>query len=401
MKIILIHSIYKPYARGGAEVVAQNIVDGLKKRGDEVVVITLGYQNVCEEIDGVKVYRVRPFNFFNFLDINRQPAGLRFVWHLIDMFNVVQARRVKKILLLEKPDLVYSHGLMGLGYLIPRTVKKLNIRHVHRIFDMQLIHPSGLYNEKDGMPMVEKILSPAYRYFCKKLFGSPEVLIFPSAYIRGIYDRFDFFPRSTKVVLANPVSGDVVSAGRRESDKNFNVIFLGQVEEYKGIFELLEVFKNLSPSSVLHVVGDGHDLARARLVAKDMGNIKFYGQLSHSDMNDQIWPLADLLVNPSKVTESFGMVVIEAYAHGVPVMASAIGALPELVRDGYTGYLIDSQNGAMIRRWQDKLNFVVSHPEIVAGMKENCLAEANKYSIDAYLNKFMELVETDVHPSPF
>ena len=131
MKVAVIHSIYKPYYRGGAETVVENIVTGLKSKGEEVFVITLGYENKVEEIDGVKVYRIKPFNLFNYLDINSKPVWLRLPWHIIDMFNDVTAWKIYKILESEKPDLALTHNLKGLSYYIPRLLKTLKIKNIY------------------------------------------------------------------------------------------------------------------------------------------------------------------------------------------------------------------------------------------------------------------------------
>mgnify|MGYP007077492550 CR=1 FL=1 len=77
MKVCLINAIYKPYTRGGAEVLSEKIVQGLKSQGHEVFVITNGHANVEDEVDGVPVFRLSPSNLFSFLDINDQPLCKR------------------------------------------------------------------------------------------------------------------------------------------------------------------------------------------------------------------------------------------------------------------------------------------------------------------------------------
>jgi len=135
MKLAIIHSIYKPYSRGGAEVVVENIANGFKKNGNDVLVIALGYKNEIKDVDGVKVYYIKPFNLFNFLDINSKPAWFRLPWHIIDMINDVQTWRIYKILKQENPDLVLTHNLKGLGYYIPWLLKIMKLRHIHTIHD--------------------------------------------------------------------------------------------------------------------------------------------------------------------------------------------------------------------------------------------------------------------------
>ena len=92
MKIALINSLYKPYRRGGAEVVFSNIVKELKYDGHDVFVITISAKPEKTSyfvtiMDNIRVYRFFPRNIFSFVDINSQPLWKRVIWHIIDMFN--------------------------------------------------------------------------------------------------------------------------------------------------------------------------------------------------------------------------------------------------------------------------------------------------------------------------
>ena len=385
MKIAFLHSIYKPYARGGAEVVAQNIVEGLKKRGEDVFVISLGRQNKIEEIDGVKVYRLKSFNLFNFLDINRQPVWLRLPWHLIDMFNFIQTKKIKNILLEEKPDLVFMQGLKGLSYWLPRTLKKMKIKHLYRVFDMQLIHPTGLLFDNENR--FTAALARVYKMFCRWLFDSPELVVFPSHYVKSVYESNNFFKKSRKEVWPNPVVfSQSFTAGDRskQSPDTFNILFLGQVEEYKGIFKLIEAIGGLEGDWALNVVGDGQALPEAKNRALECHKIKFWGRLSQVELEENIWPITDLLVNPSQVPETFGLVVAEANAHCVPTLVAGRGALPELVQEGETGWVEVNGN------WRGKIKWCLDNRSALSVMRQSCMRQAQKYDLENYLNKLLE-----------
>src|SRR3989344_6678796 len=121
-KICLIHSLYNPYKRGGAEVVVEIIIRELLKLGHEVVLITIGRKEGIQRDGKLTIYRIKPLNVFSFLDINERPVWLRLFWHPIDVFNLNSYFKVKKILQNEKPAVVMTHNLKGMGYLIPRAI---------------------------------------------------------------------------------------------------------------------------------------------------------------------------------------------------------------------------------------------------------------------------------------
>jgi glycosyltransferase involved in cell wall biosynthesis len=387
-KIAIIHSIYKPDTRGGAEVVVESIARGLKEKNEDVFVIAVGRENKKEDIDGVKVYRIKPFNLFNFLDINQKSIGLRFFWHIWDMFNDVQAWRVYKVLRDEKPDVVMTHNLKGLGYYIPWLLKIMKIDHIHTVHDAQLLHPSGLTDSEANLSFLARF----YAWSSRRLFGSPRVVIFPSKYSQEIYNKWGFFKESERVVLGNPVNIGGVKTGKTKNSK-LNLLFLGQVEEYKGIMELIQAIKRLKKENdkldiVLHVVGSGGAFNSAKEAAGSLldETVMFYGRLDSQGLESDIWPKIDILVNPTKVPESFGMVVLEAFSHGVPVIASRMGALPELVSDD-CGFLVKSGN---VDELKDKIKFILDNQNILASMSKNCSEKVKEYDIEVYLTRLAE-----------
>lgn len=420
MKIVVIHPIFQPETRGGAEVAVDNIVAGLLAAGHNVVVICVGRKDVSEisanyfpdQNESLTVYRIKPFNLFNFLDINSQPAWRRLPWHIIDMFNINQARRVKDILCQENPDLVLTHNLKGLGYLIPRAIKKLKLKHAHTIHDMQLLHPSGLLVETGHAPSLPVAI---YRWFCRWLFGSPETVAFPSEYIKAVYERYGFFKKSHKVVIGNPIQFPIFNLKFSKKteilNSKFQILFLGQVEAYKGIFELIEALKGVTGDWALNVVGDGKALPKAKILAQEATpdalsgalagpRIKFWGRLGQSELEKKIWPRINILVNPSLTNESFGMVVVEAYAHGVPALVSGRGALSELVREGETGFVVSSSpfkrgrlgGGDSVESWREKIDWCLTHRREIEGMREKCIKEAEKYKLENYLNRLLNYI---------
>ncbi len=385
MKIALIHSLYRPYRRGGAEVAVETIAAGLQALGHRVIIITVGYQPALEEIAGVKVYRIKPFNLFNFLDINKQPIAKRFFWHIIDMFNDIQAWRIYKVLKQERPDFLWGHNLKGLGYYVPCLAKILKIKYVQTIHDMQYLHPSGLLADYQRLGLGARL----YGFFCRRLLASPGLVIFPSKFMKRIYDSNGFFPRSREAVLGNPIALPPPLPPRTDGRTTISCLYLGQVEMYKGVMDLIEAFKELRGAVTLNVVGEGSALESAEIMAKDDERIKFWGRLDREGLEQNIWPSIDLLINPSQVSESFGLVVLEAFAHGLPAVACDIGALPELVVDGQTGWLVPPADKEALR---SKLQEIIDGRLISEEMKERCLARARDFEVGHYLERVLKLI---------
>jgi glycosyltransferase involved in cell wall biosynthesis len=219
MKICLISNLYPPITRGGAEKIAQTAADGLKKAGHEVFVISTkpwggrkSLKPTTSDEGGIKIYRFYPLNIFYYLNDYKHHALWRMKWHFLDMFNLQSARVVKNILKKEKPELVMTHNLKGIGFLIPRAINKLGIKHIHTLHDVQLAVPSGLIIKGRENNWQQKIfLRKWYEAICRRLFGSPDVVVSPSKWLLEFYIKKGFFKNSKKIVLPNPVAPGVIA----------------------------------------------------------------------------------------------------------------------------------------------------------------------------------------------
>lgn len=384
MKIVVINNRYKPDHRGGAEVVTESIARGLVQLGHDVSVIAVGRKQIEEEIDGIRVYRIKPFNLFNFLDIDRYPVWLRLPWHVIDTFNDLQTWRIFKVLEKIQPDLVITNNLKGLGYYISWVLKIMKIKHIHLVHDHQLIHPSGLYDSGKKL----SLFATGYMRICRWLFGSPDAVIYPSRFIQNNYQRYKFFPNSKQEVIGNPLSIDFNFNPEQKFDCPRQVIFgyLGQLQEYKGVKILLDAFARVTGDHQLWIIGSGPLADLVRQAASTDQRIKFYDWLDQTELREKIWSRLNVLVQPSLTAESFGMTVIEAQSHGIPALASRIGALPELVDQGRTGWLVEPGD---VDQLAQNMQQIAEHYCGYGSIRINAFNQAKEFDLDQYLNKLL------------
>jgi glycosyltransferase involved in cell wall biosynthesis len=118
------------------------------------------------------------------------------------------------------------------------------------------------------------------------------------------------------------------------------VCYVGRLMQEKGIRVLLEAWATLKDvNKELLICGQGPDLEYVRIFARDEPSVKWRGFLGGDEVL-KIVQASMVLVNPSLVPETFGRVVVEAFACGTAVIASRVGGLPELVLEG-TGFLVE------------------------------------------------------------
>ena len=162
----------------------------------------------------------------------------------------------------------------------------------------------------------------------------------------------DEFSTENIIVRGNCLADPGIGLPTRDK----RIVYVGRLSPEKGVETLLHAAKTLDGE--LEIIGDGPD--RQRLEAINDGKAKFLGALHPAQVFARI-KTATALAVPSRSYEGFPMVVLEAMATGTPVIASKIGSLAEIVRDGETGILVDPLN---VEAWNKGLSFLLSDSEV-------------------------------------
>lgn len=346
MKIGLLHNLSGEYSRGGAETAVNIMADNLRADGQRVFMITTRPKSekvkmtdngrvsgndrikIDEKSAEAKIYYINS----EFYNLNKHSRLYRAFWQIGNIFAFKKAGEIKKILELEKPDLVITHNLMGLGFMVPSVLRQLNIRHEHWLHDLQLIHPSGLmiFGQEQK---INRLSAKIYQALTRALFASPIKVTSPSDWLLEMHKQRGFFKDSEHEVKPFVWPGaDASLPNKTGPAKNF--LFIGQVEEQKGIFLLINAFKKITrPELTLTIAirGGGSSLEKARAAASADARIKFLGPLSYEE-TEKVKAASDCLIVPSLCYENSPTTIYGAQAAGLPVIASRLGGIPELMK---------------------------------------------------------------------
>lgn len=387
MKVCLISNLYPPHARGGAEIVAKAVSEGFRDVGHEVIFITLGRKAEIIQEAGMTFFKIKPFNIFSYLDIRGIPFFLRAPWHLIDMFNIFGRQKIKKILETEKPNLVMTHNLKGIGFLIPKLLKTLNICHVHILHDVQLSRPSGIIYYGREKPFL--ILDKFYEKVCVRLFGSPALIISPSQWLLDYYNKRGFFPLSKKKVLRNPIDRIYTPMKKNLGEKRI-LLFAGQLTESKGIHFLIETLKEWKRDDwILKIAGIGNREKDLKKLVEGDNRFQWYGYVKPVFLG-RLLEQADCTLIPSLCYENSPMIIYESFARGVPVIASDIGGISEVVTDHVNGFTFEPKDQD---NFLQTLEFFLNHPEKRQKLRENAIQTVQGLTKDQYVRKIFECMK--------
>jgi glycosyltransferase involved in cell wall biosynthesis len=168
-------------------------------------------------------------------------------------------------------------------------------------------------------------------------------------------------------------------------------LFVGRLSPEKGVGTLLAAWERPGDLMPLRIVGDGPLAGEVGHAAKNLDGVEWLGK----QPRERVLALmrgASLLIFPSTCYENFPVTIVEAYAVGLPVIASNLGGMSSLIDDGRTGLHFrpdDPEDLALKVRWAS------AHPAELAGMREEARGEFEaKYTAERNYGALMEIYET-------
>jgi len=355
MKIALLNTLYYPYHVGGAERSVQLLAEGLLEKGHDVTVITLGKPREFprrETVNGVRVYRIPLQNsYWPFDDEQGKPNLLRrALWHYRDRYNRGMEQLVKVILEEEKPALLHTHNLTGFSASVWSVAKSLRLPLVHTVRDYSLICPRSMYKNDRNCAKPCRICW-GYSRIKQQASVIVDTAVGVSRFVLERHLAFGFFSKAHSAVVYNPVpiSANTSLDTFTERGSNFRLGYLGRLAPNKGITDLLSAIESLAGTLPVELIIAGRGEKRYEEMLRRRAEklpVTFLGYVPPENLFHQI----DALVVPSRWHEPFSRVVVEAFAHGVPVIAAARGGIPEIVDDGRNGWLYDpDEPGGLVR----------------------------------------------------
>ena len=399
MNIVIINNLYGPYARGGAErlVVAQ--AAELSKQGHTVTVVAsrpplfldsgsprrLVARNDSGGADTKGEYFF-PWNIASYYHLNKLPVPLRLAWHVIDMFNVQSYFKIKKLLKQKNADMVITHNLKGVGLLTPRAIKAVGASHIHTLHDIQLLHPSGLMYVGEEQA-INGIFARLYQWVNKKLFANVDVVISPSQWLLDLHVQHGFFAGAKRAVVRNPAAGESGTRNqelKRTGGGMYTFLYAGQMERHKGVAVLLDAFAQMQKDGVharLHFIGDGSLKSALQKQAEPLGDAVTFLPWEQQTYRQEL-AAADCVVVPSICYENYPTTIVDARAANVWVIASAIGGIPELLKNGGGIVCKAGDSMALAQVMQGAINGSVPFERAAASERQ---------SIDTYIEKLLAL----------
>ena len=278
---------------------------------------------------------------------------------------------------------------------IHRIIKSEKIEIVHAYFNFETViaklYKSLVSPKTIVIRAIEgyecKKLSNIKKYVLSKSFLSVNKFVYVSKYLKKQYESdFPVLKKKDNVIIYNsPIN---VSEIRTQYSQRQNLVCTAGFTERKNLKILIEsmniVINTYKRPFLLELVGDGELRDEFEKMISNYSlheNVKLVGFTS--DVSGHLNNCAIYL--HSAITEGFGIAVAEAMQMGCPIIASDAGALPELVDDGVTGYIVDAYDAKI---WADKICELMDNIELRKKMSVAAIERVERlYNETSYIEK--------------
>jgi glycosyltransferase involved in cell wall biosynthesis len=366
LKVLTVHNFYQQ--PGGEDQVFRNEANALEARGHTV----LRWTETNDRINGMNPLRLAAAT----------------IW------NSESHRTIRELVERERPDVVHFHNTFPLispsALYAARSAGAAVVKTIH---NYRLMCPGALFL-RDGAPCElclgdrlpwKSVEHACYRGSRAATSGIASMLAIHGtlgtwhravdAYIMLTeFSRSKFieggFPAERLFVKPNFASPDPGPGPGGET-----LLFAGRLSVEKGISTMLDAWRLDPGLPPIDIAGDGPLADLVRNAAASDPRIRWLGHISKAELTERM-KRSLALVFPSVYYESCPMTIIEAYATGLPVIASDMGAMAELVKDGICGKLFRPSDS---RALSGKISELQDNQELVSALRQGCRREFEVY----------------------
>lgn len=359
MKILFLHSLYAPHIGGGAEVVVRQLAEGLQQRGCDVAVLATGPKAGLQQevLDGIRIYRAGLHNFYWHFTQARPNPLLRLGWHYRDRYNRSMRRHVREVLAREQPDVVLCNNLTGWSISAWDEISAAGLPIVQVLHDLYLLCPKDTMFSKGCSCERQCGLCSVFRRHHAATSAQVTAVVGVSRFILDKVTSHGYFSQASRHLVHNSatVTDSAALAPRQNHSGLLRFGYIGTLSENKGVSWLIKQFQGLSINATLEIAGSGKlDYEEQLSEMVDSSKVRLVGYQKAEHFMRSI----DVLVVPSIWAEPFGLVAVEACAQNLPVIATDMGGLPEIIQDNLNGLICspndpDSLGRAMLRLYLD------------------------------------------------
>ena len=339
MRILIAHNRYQQ--AGGEDAVARTEAQMLKDAGHDVYL----YERSNAEIEKWSFLR-------------RVLSLWRMGW------SSVSYHEMRKVIREFRPEVAHFHNIFFiLTPSVYQACKDEGIPVVQSLHNFRMLCSNALFFRNNNVCeecLEKKSLRPGIRYGCYKnsrLKTALVVRMIEKHWKKGTWKKLvDVYVTATQFSRQKYIEAGIpeekilikpnidYGEGRKSNEDKGYVLYVGRLSEEKGVLNLLQACPEFIDLPV-KIVGDGPMRGKWEEYArrKKLSNVEFVGHVS-GEKYDEYMRGAKFLIVPSVCYENFPRIIAEAFRYNVPVLASQIGSIPEIVENRVAGFLFKARD---------------------------------------------------------
>jgi glycosyltransferase involved in cell wall biosynthesis len=391
MHVMVVNNLYPPIIAGGAERIVTYLSEGLVQRRHRVsVVSTCGPdmepypREIC---NGVEVIRFFPPNLYWSHERRRTPGVGKWLWHARDAWNRAAASRMEDIIAADRPDIFHTHLIDGFSGSIWATARKFGIPVIHTAHDYHLLCPRAVMLTRSGKVCEEPGLAcRLFRSWHLRTTRHVNLFTSPSRFLLKMHQEAGL-QAARHVVIHNGIPQDrAARRGPIDGERRCRFVMLTRLTVEKGVDVVLDAVAKIPrilPIEVM-IAGTGPLEGRVREAAENDPRITFLGFVDGA-AKTELFSQAGFLLLPSLWYENAPVTILEAAAHGLAVLASDIGAIPEFVQPNQTGFLFAPGDSTALAKLMERM---VRDPDILPNLKAKTAAVARQFTLEKMIDAY-------------
>lgn len=287
-----------------------------------------------------------------------------------------------KEMTINKPDLVHIHSSFGGSF-----YRKLPFVYIANIFNVPVInhiHGSEIANFYINASNKKKRLVEDCFDRCKYLVVLSEEW----------KNNLQVVKTNTSKVVIENYSTIHKECLKRKNHQDKIILFLGFITELKGVFDIPDIAKKITERNrnVKFVLAGSGEIEKLQAIIEEKGVSQYFSFPGwvKNEKKEKLLQEADLFFLPS-YTEGMPMSILEAMGYGLPIVATNVGGIPQLVENGKNGYMVEP---GKIDDFAKVILELTGNDELIYRMGKESIEKAyEKYSLEKHLEKVCKLYE--------
>lgn len=338
-----------------------------------------GAETMCENLStelyrkGHKVYAVSLYNYKSPITSRLEKNNVTVIYlNKKPGLDLSIIGKIRFILKKYKPDVVHTHRYVA-QYVIPATWG-LGIKHkIHTVHNIA----------KEENTTAARMLNKFFFKYC----GLVPVAL--TKLIQGSIEKEYGLPKERIPVIFNGVSLNKCNPITLYRKEVLNILHIGRYSQQKNHIEMLKAFLSIHskyPNIKLHLLGDGPLKQEIANLINSSDAESFIIEHGLSDNPYEYLSDSDLFMLPSKY-EGMPMTLIEAMGTGLPIVASDVGGIPDMIKDGVSGILCKPSEKSIA----SALDRVIQSETLREKIGKTALQESLKFSAQTMCERYLDV----------